>query len=143
MKYKVIFIADKILPHSAELLKALANDYRLFTSALPDEYQQVFLQSGKFLVFFSDTANAVKFRQKFAVELRGVDFEIVSYLHTNSKFKPESQKIIDDNRIKLFPLGQIVELKQFLAKYFVETNDELDLEFISSFPESTEPQAKD
>ncbi len=60
-KIKVIFFPDPLHEASAPLKAELSKKFGCYVSTNVDEFEQAFLQSGKFVFLFSDAQFAVKF----------------------------------------------------------------------------------
>lgn len=116
--YNVIFFPDELLEHGVELKKTLKEKYNCFTSNNLDEFDQVFRQSGKFLLLFMDVKKALVFVQDHSSQLSGLQFKTMVYLNRNGKFKPESQKLLDAGRVTAFQKDDIPLLLKNIDEYF-------------------------
>lgn len=129
-KYKVIFFADELQSHTQLIKERLASEFSCFSSTNIDEYHQVFNQSGKFVLLFSDARNALGFRINAAENLSSLEYEILVYLHTDVAFKADSQKLLDQNNVKVFRVSDaevlIAHVHTFLAG---KDHDPTELEF--------------
>lgn len=143
-KYKVVFFADKVLEHTQAIRENLSREFSCFTSSQTDEYRQVFLQSGKFVLLFSDAKKAIIFRQTPDNSLFSLEYEILVYLHTDSAFKADSQKLLDQNNIKVFRKSEVAAMIQYLHAYLSESEttpeDELEFYMPPDSPPETPPE---
>ncbi len=131
MSYKILFFADFMLEHTKLLQPVLENHFQCIASSNTDEFRQVYLQSGKFAVLFSNAQKALNFRNTPDPNLEGVEFAVYVYLGTNQSFKILSAKILEDNRISVFKLSEKAGLISAIEKYLTQKDMmlESDLEF--------------
>lgn len=120
--YNVIFFPDELLEHGIELKKTLKEKYNCFHSSNLDEYDQVYKQSGRFLLLFMDVKKALIFVQDNASDLSGLQFKTFVYLNRNGKFKPESQKILDAGRVTAFQKDDVALLVKTIEDFFSKGN---------------------
>jgi hypothetical protein len=120
--YNVIFFPDELLEHGIELKKTLKENYNCFQSSNLDEFDQVYKQSGRFLLLFMDVKKALIFVQDNASDLSGLQFKTFVYLNRNGKFKPESQKLLDAGRVTAFQKDEVALLLKTIEDFFSKGN---------------------
>lgn len=117
-KKSVIFFPDQVLEHMKPVKQKLMALYNCFQSQNPDEYAQSFNQAGKFALLFSNAQEAVLFLDSKSSDLGNLQYKVFAFLNTNAKFKPESQKILDNFKINVFRLNEADLLLGQIASYF-------------------------
>jgi len=131
---KVVFFPDPKSAHTEELKKFLGDEFSCFDSRELDEYGQVFLQTGKFTLIFSDAKSTLEFLKKKQRELSELQFKIFLFLPVNANFNAEAQKKLKAERIHVFPLLAKDKLVQDIRDYFNGNDDEQinieDIQFI-------------
>ncbi|HXH30848.1 MAG TPA: hypothetical protein VNJ01_08550 [Bacteriovoracaceae bacterium] len=131
-KYMVIFFADATVPEHVDRLRGeLSKRYTCFQSRTPDEFNQSYHQSGKFVILFSEAKEAVTFLQGNSKDLTGLEYRAFVYLNKNGKFSPESLKILENNKIVPFSLNESDKLTGSIDSYFSESkSDDFNLDDI-------------
>ena len=117
-KHNVIFFPDELLEHGIEVKNKLSETFSCFQSGNLDEFDQVFKQSGKFLLLFMDVKKALQFVQDNSNGLTGLQFKTFVYLNRNGKFKPDSQKILDAGRVQAFQKDDAAVLLKTIEEFF-------------------------
>ena len=117
-KREVVFFAGPFLEHVQPIKANLSAHYTCIQSSTPDEYNQTFHQSGKFVLIFGDAQEGARLLARGASELVGIEFKACAYLHKDARFKPESQKILDSMRISVFMKSQAEALIADVNNYF-------------------------
>jgi len=132
-KTKVIFFPDQ-LHETTTLLKAeLTKKFSCYSSGNLDEFDQVFQQSGKFAVVFSDPQSAVKFMNQNKQTMNSFIFKTFACLNKAGKFSAESQKILDLCKINIYQKSDANKLVTDISNYLtgVELTESIDdIEFI-------------
>lgn len=128
--HHVIFFPDEHLEHGVEVKKVLKEKYSCFQSNNLDEFDQVFRQSGKFLMLFLDVKKAIGFMQVHASELSGLEFKTFVYLNKNGKFNPESQKVLDTNKVIAFQKDEVAKMLKKIEDFFTTGSDALNIDDI-------------
>lgn len=130
----VVFFPDELQPHTSELKAELAKSYSCYSSKNVDEYSQVMYQSGKFILLFGDPKVAIQFLKAEAIDLAKLHFKTYTYLSKVGTFSPESQKILNDNKILVFQRNEKDKLLKSISDYFESKNSDTisidDIEFI-------------
>lgn len=134
-KKKVVFFADNLQEHVAPIKAELSKSgHSCFSSNNPDEMNQTFQQSGKFIIFFADAQEAVKFLQKSPGDLTGIEYKVFAYINKTAKFSAESQKILDRFRINVYLKNEADKLLKSINDYFTGNEGDAfnidDLQFI-------------
>jgi hypothetical protein len=124
---KVIFFVDPILDHAKPVREALTG-YMCINSNTPDEMNQTFHQSGKFVMFFSDPQQAVKFLNKLHPDLVGLEYKVYSFVNKSVRFNAESQKILDRFRINVYLREESAALLKSVTEYFSGAGGDLGLD---------------
>ena len=119
---KVIFFVDAILDHAKPVREALKS-WTCIHSNTPDEMNQTFHQSGKFVMFFSDPQQAVKFLSKLHPDLVGIEYKVYSFVNKSIKFNADSQKILDRFRINVYLKDESEALLKSIKEYFSGAGD--------------------
>jgi len=120
---KVVFFADPKSKHTEEL-KGLLKEYSCFDSREPDEYSQVFHQSGKFAIVFADARSGLDFFKSNSEYLSGLQFKTFLYLPVNGNFNPEAQAKLKEERIHVYPLASRDKLVQGIHEYLNGKDDD-------------------
>ena len=128
--HHVIFFPDEHQEHGTDVKKALKEKYSCFTSTNLDEYDQVYRQSGKFVMLFLDVKKAIGFMQVHASELKGLEFKTIVYLNKNGKFNPESQKVLDTHRVIPFQKDEVAKMLKTIEDFFTSGSDALNIDDI-------------
>lgn len=120
MKYQVIFFPDETLEHMKPVRAELSKSYQCFSSTNTDEFNQSYHQAGKFLLLFSDASQALRFMHSVRGEkdMDGLEYKVWAYLHTDARLKPESQKKVDEGKVKIYRLSEAAKLKEDINRYF-------------------------
>jgi hypothetical protein len=116
--HNVIFFPDELQEHGTEVKSKLKEKYSCFQSTNLDEFDQVFKQSGKFLLLFMDVKKALQFVQDHSNELTGLQYQTFVYLNRNGKFKADSQKILDAGRVQAFQKDDAAVLLKTIDDFF-------------------------
>lgn len=131
---KVIFFVDDLQDHTTILREKLKKNYSCFQSQNPDEMNQVFHQSGKFALVFADGQSAGQFVQADHPELGGTEYKIYCYLPRNARYKPASQKVLDQLRVNVFIKDEEEKLVKNINDFFAGTKSDAlnvdEIEFI-------------
>lgn len=132
-KTKVIFLPDKLHETTALIKEELGKKFSCYSSGNLDEFDQVFQQSGKFVVLFSDPQGAVKFMNQNKQTMNSFIFKTFACLNKVGKFSPESQKILDLCKINCYQKSEATKLITDISNYLtgVEISESVDdIEFI-------------
>lgn len=131
---KVVFLPDPEAPQTQEACALLKKDFSCFESRNTDEYDQVFQQSGPFVLLFSDAKSALSFLKDEAKPLSRLNFKVFLFLAVNGAFNADAQKKLSEFRINVYPrkdLAKLVsDIKHFLESKEGDSMSSDDLEFI-------------
>jgi hypothetical protein len=116
--YNVIFFPDEPLEHGIELKNKLKEKYNCFNSSNLDEFDQVFQQSGRFLLVFMDVKKALIFMKSHGHEMNTLKYRTFAYMDKNGKFKPDSQKALDAERVEAFQKDEVAKLLKTIEDFF-------------------------
>ncbi len=123
---KIIFFPDALHDNSLKLKTELKKLYQCFQSKQVDEYDQVFRQSGKFAIIFSDAQMAVKFLEEKTSDLSPLRFKVFAFMNKSGRFSEKSQALLDKYSINVFFPNQFHEIMANIEKYFSQNDVEDD-----------------
>ena len=116
-KIKIVFFPDQPHDDSNRLKAELAKKFGCYESSNIDEFDQVFQQSGKFAILFSDAQVAVKFLHKNKSEMNPLTYKVFAYLNKLGKFSPESQKVLDQFKVNVYQKNEFDKLVTDITGY--------------------------
>lgn len=118
IKTKIVFFPDPPNDETNHLLKELKQHNMCYRSSNADEFDQVFRQSGRFVIVFSSVTFTLKFLEKNVETLKELQFKTYSFLKDQEVLSKEDQELLNKHKVTLFKSNKSDDIKKNISLFF-------------------------